>query len=124
MNRVHQYTMLSAPTTAQHAAIEAIEACEDEVREMRDTYNRRRNFVRSRLADLGLECFEPTGAFYAFPEVPGDAEAFAEALLEEQGVAVVPGSVFGESGQGHVRLSYATGMEELREAFDRIESFL
>jgi aminotransferase len=124
MNRVHQYTMLSAPTTAQYAAIEALEACEDEVRDMRDTYNRRRNFVRSRLEDLGLECFEPTGAFYAFPEVPGDDEDFAEELLEAEGVAVVPGSVFGESGEGHVRLSYATGMAELREAFERIESFL
>jgi aminotransferase len=124
MNRVHQYTMLSAPTTAQFAAIEALESCDGEVLDMRDTYNRRRNFVRSRLADLGLSCFEPTGAFYAFPEVPGDDDEFAEALLQEEGVAVVPGSVFGESGEGHVRLSYATGMEELRAAFDRIESFL
>jgi aminotransferase len=125
MNRVHQYTMLSAPTTAQYAAIEALESCDDAVAEMRREYDRRRNFVLSRFAELGMDCFPAGGAFYAFPEAPwDDAEAFAEALLEEEGVAVVPGGVFGEGGAGHLRVSYATGLGELKEALARVESFL
>ncbi len=125
MNKVHQYTMLSAPTTAQEAAIEALETCDDTVEEMVSRYDRRRQFVLSRLEELGLSCFEAKGAFYVFPEVPtDDAEAFAEDLLTEAGVAVVPGGVFGEAGEGHVRMSYATGLDELKAAFDRIEAFL
>ncbi len=125
MNRVHQYVMLSAPTTAQYAAHEALETCDDEVEEMRRAYDRRRRFVRSRFEDIGMPCFEAMGAFYVFPEVPGgDDEAFAEALLEERDVAVVPGRVFGDGGEGHLRVSYATGMSELKEAMNRIESFV
>jgi aminotransferase len=125
MNRIHQYTMLSAPTTAQYAAIEALESCDGAVAEMRREYDRRRNFVLSRFDELGMDCFPAGGAFYAFPEVPGgDAEAFAEGLLEEEGVAAVPGGVFGEGGAGHLRVSYATGLGELKEALARIESFL
>jgi aminotransferase len=125
MNRVHQYTMLSAPTTAQYAAIEALETCADEVEEMRDRYDRRRKFVLSRCADLGIDCFPAGGAFYAFPECPwDDSNAFAEALLEEEHVAVVPGDVFGAGGEGHLRVSYATGLGDLKEAFARIEAFL
>ena len=125
MTRVHQYAMLSAPTTAQHAAIDALSDCEEDVREMRTQYDRRRRFVLARFAEMGIECFEATGAFYVFPEVPGgDSEAFAEALLEEAGVAAVPGDVFGEGGAGHLRVSYATGLADLREALDRIEAFL
>jgi len=124
MNRVHQYTMLSAPTTAQFAAIEALRSCGDAVAEMRSAYNRRRRFVLSRFSEMGLDCFEARGAFYAFPEPGGDDEAFAEELLESQGVAVVPGSVFGEGGRGHLRVSYATGMRDLKEAMNRMETFL
>ncbi|MCL9817205.1 pyridoxal phosphate-dependent aminotransferase [Natronocalculus amylovorans] len=124
MNRVHQYTMLSAPTTAQFAAIEALRSCGDAVAEMRSAYNRRRRFVLSRFDEMGMDCFEARGAFYAFPEPGGDDEAFAETLLEEQGVAVVPGSVFGEGGAGHLRVSYATSMRELKEAMNRIDTFL
>ena len=125
MNRIHQYTMLSAPTTPQYAAIEAIESCDDEVTEMRDQYNRRRRFVLSRFEEMGIECFPASGAFYAFPESPwDDSDAFAEALLEEEGVAVVPGNVFGDAGEGHLRVSYATGLGELKEAMARIESFI
>jgi len=125
MNRVHQYTMLSAPTTAQYAAIEAIESCDGAVAEMRREYDRRRQFVLSRFEELGMDCFPAGGAFYAFPEVPGgDAEAFAEGLLEAEGVAAVPGGVFGEGGAGHLRVSYATGLDELKEALARIESYL
>ncbi len=125
MNKIHQYTMLSAPTTAQYAAIEALENCDNAVEEMISRYDRRRRFVLSRLEELGMSCFEAEGAFYVFPEVPtDDAEAFAEDLLTEAGVAVVPGDVFGDAGEGHVRMSYATGLEELKAAFNRIEAFL
>ncbi|MFB9804841.1 pyridoxal phosphate-dependent aminotransferase [Haladaptatus pallidirubidus] len=123
MNRIHQYSMLSAPITAQYAA-QALRTCEDEVVEMRDEYNRRRRFVLSRFDEMGLDCFDASGAFYAFPACGGDDEAFAETLLREQGVAVVPGSVFGEGGEGHLRVSYATGMADLREAMNRIETFV
>ncbi|WP_136717829.1 pyridoxal phosphate-dependent aminotransferase [Halorientalis salina] len=125
MNRVHQYTMLSAPTTAQHAALDALENCDDDVDEMTAQYNRRRNFVLSRFEEMGLSCFDAAGAFYAFPECPwDDADAFAEELLHEEKVAVVPGEAFGEGGEDHLRVSYATGLGELKEAMARIESFL
>ncbi|RZH67352.1 pyridoxal phosphate-dependent aminotransferase [Natrinema altunense] len=126
MNKIHQYTMLSAPTTAQHAALEALDSCDDDVREMVAQYDRRRQFVLSRFREIGMDVFEAKGAFYCFPEVPEDftAEEFAEAVLREQGVAVVPGDVFGEGGAGHLRISYATGLEDLRRALDRIEAFV
>jgi len=125
MNRIHQYTMLSAPTTAQYAAIEALESCEDAVAEMREEYNRRRNLVLSRFEEMGIGCVRARGAFYAFPASPwDDEEAFAEALLEEKSVAVVPGSAFGAGGEGHLRISYATGIDDLKEALDRIEAFV
>ncbi len=124
MNRIHQYSMLSAPVTAQYAALEALRSCDDSVNEMHDEYNRRRRFVLSRFEEMGLECFEASGAFYAFPDCGGDDEVFAEELLKEQGVAVVPGSAFGEGGTGHFRASYATGMADLREAMNRIETFV
>ncbi|MCU4924821.1 aminotransferase class I/II-fold pyridoxal phosphate-dependent enzyme [Halobacteria archaeon AArc-dxtr1] len=126
MNRIHQYTMLSAPTTPQYAAIEALDSCGPDVREMVSQYDRRRRYVLSRFREIGMPCFEAKGAFYVFPEVPGDWDAaeFAEALLREQGVAAVPGDVFGEGGAGHLRVSYATGLEDLRKALDRIEEFV
>jgi aminotransferase len=124
MNRVHQYTMLSSPTTAQHAAIEALRSCDDAVEEMRTQFDRRRRFVISRFNEMGLDCFEAKGAFYAFPRCGGDDERFAEELLREQEVALVPGSVFGSGGDGHLRVSYATGMGELKTAMNRIEAFV
>jgi aminotransferase len=125
MNRVHQYTMLSAPTTAQYAAIEALQNCREDVVEMRDQYDRRRNFVLSRFEEMGIDCFEATGAFYVFPECPGeDAEQFAEDLLEAEQVAMVPGTAFGAGAEGHLRASYATGLSELKEAMNRLERFI
>ena len=125
MNRIHQYTMLSAPTTAQYAAIEALRSCDDAVEEMHKKYNRRRQLVLSRFDEMGLDCFRAKGAFYAFPACPTeDADEFAEALLEETGVAVVPGTAFGDGGNGHLRVSYATGIDDLKEALDRIERFI
>lgn len=125
MNRIHQYSMLSAPTTAQFAALEGLRNCLDEVTDMRRQYDRRRKFVLSRFDEMGIDCFEAKGAFYVFPECPGgDDEAFAEELLAEEAVAVVPGRVFGEAGRGHLRVSYATSLEQLREAMNRIERYL
>jgi aminotransferase len=126
MNKIHQYTMLSAPTTAQHAALEALDSCENDVREMVEQYDRRRRFVLSRFREIGMDVFEAKGAFYCFPEVPEGwtAEEFAEGVLREEGVAVVPGDVFGAGGAGHLRVSYATGLDDLREALARIEAFV
>ncbi|TYL37045.1 aromatic amino acid aminotransferase [Natronococcus pandeyae] len=126
MNKIHQYAMLSAPTTAQHAALEALDSCENDVREMVDQYDRRRQFVLSRFREIGMDVFEARGAFYCFPEVPEGftAEEFAEGVLREEGVAVVPGDVFGVGGEGHLRISYATGLGDLREALARIEAFV
>jgi len=126
MNRIHQYGMLSAPTTAQYAALEALESCGDDVSRMVDEYDRRRRFVLSRFREIGMPCFEARGAFYVFPAVPDGwtANEFAEALLHQEGVAVVPGDVFGTGGEGHLRVSYATGLEDLREALARIERFV
>ncbi len=125
MNKIHQYTMLSAPTTAQHAALEALRGDDQRVTTMIDEYDRRRQYVLSRLEELGWETPATQGAFYVFPSIPGnDAEAFAEDLLTEAGVAVVPGTAFGDAGEGRVRISYAADIETLRAAFDRIEAFL
>ena len=127
MNRIHQYTMLSSPTTAQYAAIEALESCDDAVAEMRTEFDRRRQFVISRFNELGMDCFEAKGAFYVFPQCPPgweNDEEFAEALIREKRVALVPGRVFGAGGEGHLRVSYASGMRDLRTALDRIESFV
>jgi len=125
MNRIHQYTMLSAPTTAQYAALDALRNCDDDVQQMVGEYDRRRKFVLSRFEEMGLDCFDAAGAFYAFPECPGeDAEEFAEELLHEERVAVVPGTAFGEGGDGHLRVSYATGLGQLKQAMARIESFI
>ena len=126
MNRIHQYTMLSAPTTAQYAALKALEECGADVEEMVAEYDRRRRFVLSRFREIGMPCFEARGAFYVFPQVPEGwaADEFAEALLREEGVAVVPGDVFGTGGEGHLRVSYATGLDELRTALNRIERFV
>jgi aminotransferase len=125
--RVHQYTMLCAPHVSQLAAVEALEHADDDVAAMVADYDRRRRMFVAGLRDLGLACPEPTGAFYAFPSIRGtglSSAAFAEGLLHSQHVAVVPGDVFGPSGEGHVRCSYATALPLLQEALERIGRFL
>jgi aminotransferase len=127
MTKVHQYTMLCAPTMAQVAGLEALEKGEEEMLRMKHEYDLRRRLFVSGLNRIGLSCFEPRGAFYAFPSIQGwglSSEEFAERLLKEQKVAVVPGNVFGASGEGFLRCSYATSREELIEALDRMETFI
>lgn len=126
MLRVHQYTIMSAPTTAQDAAIEALKA-DTYVDEMVAEYDRRRKLIVSGLNRLGLTTFEPRGAFYAFPNIKAsgmDSETFAEKLLFEEKVAVVPGDAFGAGGAGFVRCSYATAYEKIEEALQRMEHFM
>ena len=125
--RIHQYTIMSAPTTAQDAALEAMQNGEEYVQEMVTEYDRRRKLLVSGLNRLGLRTFEPRGAFYAFPDIQAsgmDDETFAEALLKEEGVAVVPGNAFGPGGDGFVRACYATTYEKIEEALRRMERFM
>jgi aminotransferase len=125
--RIHQYTVMSAPSVSQLAALAAINIGGEYAEEMRVKYNRRRKLIVSRLNEMGLETLDPHGAFYAFPKITStgmDDEVFALRLLEEGKVAVVPGSGFGPGGEGHVRCSYATKYELIERALDRIEDFL
>lgn len=127
MTKVHQYTMLCAPIMSQFAAIEAIQRGEDAMLKMKREYDRRRRLFVSGLNRLGLDCFEPSGAFYAFPSIKEtgmSSETFSANLLSEYKVAVVPGNAFGECGEGFLRCSYATSQKEIIEALDRIEQFL
>jgi aminotransferase len=127
LTRIHQYTIMSAPTTSQVAAIEALRSGDTYVEDMRREYDRRRKLIVKGLNELGLPTFEPHGAFYAFPKIAAsgmDEETFAQKLLEEERVAVVPGSAFGPGGEGFVRCSYATAYEKIEEALRRIERFM
>lgn len=127
MNKIHQYSMLCAPITAQMAALEALKNGQEAMRRMIQQYNRRRHLVMQAFREMGLPCFEPGGAFYAFPDITGtglSADDFAEELLKEEKVAVVPGNAFGPSGEGFVRCSYAASVEDLAEAFRRMGRFV
>ena len=127
MTRVHQYTMMSAPTMAQVAAIEALQSGEDSVAGMVADYDKRRRVIVKGLNKIGLSCFEPKGAFYAFPSIVSTgltSEEFAEKLLREEKVAVVPGSAFGPGGEGYVRCCYATALPDLEEALARMGKFV
>ena len=131
MFKIHQYAIMCAPITSQYAGIEALKdglsTGFEAVEEMRDSYDKRRKFVLHSLREIGLHCFEPKGAFYAFPSVkttPFSGEAFAENLLREEKVAVVPGSAFGEFGVNNVRISYATSMQALDKAFAKMDAFI
>ncbi len=127
LKRIHQFTIMSAPTTAQDAAIVALKEGEAEVQRMVAEYDRRRQLIVNGLNRLGLTTFEPRGAFYAFPKITiagMDDETFAQKLLEEERVAVVPGSAFGAGGEGFVRCCYATAYEKIEEALERLERFM
>ena len=131
MFKIHQYGIMCAPTMSQYAAIEALKDGFSDgfatVEEMRDSYDKRRKFVLCSLAEIGLHCFEPRGAFYAFPSVKGtglNGETFANELLAKKKVAIVPGNAFGKFGENNARISYATSMNALSEAFDRMSQFV
>lgn len=127
MTKIHQFAIMCAPTTSQYAAIHALKYCDEDVAKMRREYNRRRRFVVSRFRQMGMQCFEPFGAFYVFPSIRQygmTSEEFCSSLLYDQHIAVVPGSAFGDSGEGFIRVSYAYSMEELKTALDRIEAFV
>jgi aminotransferase len=127
MTKIHQYTMLCAPIMAQKAAIEALKSGEPDVQEMVEDYNRRRLLMVKGFNSIGLTCFEPKGAFYAFPSIKKtglSSDEFAERLLKEELVLVVPGTAFGVGGEGHIRCCYATAMSEIEEALNRIKRFL
>ncbi len=127
LTKIHQYTMLCAPTMAQMAAIEALRNGESEVEKMVQEYNRRRRFMVKRLNDIGLPCFEPKGAFYAFPSIKAtgmNSEEFSEKLLLGEKVAVVPGTAFGPCGEGFVRCCYATSLPDIEEALRRMDRFI
>lgn len=127
MTKIHQYAIMCAPTTSQYAAVQALKKGSGEVELMRQSYNQRRRFLMNAFKEMNLKCFEPYGAFYVFPcikEFNMSSEDFATKLLMEEKVAVVPGTAFGESGEGFVRISYAYSMETLKEAISRIEKFV
>ena len=127
MLKIHQYAIMCAPTTSQHAAVEAVRHGDRDVEAMREEYNGRRRYVMKRFRDMGLQCFEPFGAFYTFPciqEFGLSSDAFATQMLQEEKVVVVPGTAFGECGEGFLRISYAYSLESLKEALDRMEHFI
>ena len=127
MTKIHQFAIMCAPTTSQYAAVEAMRSGDKDVKEMRDSYNRRRRFLLHALRELGMEVFEPLGAFYVFPGIQQygmSSEKFCERLLKEEKVAVVPGTAFGASGEGFVRISYAYSLEALKKALERLGNFV
>lgn len=127
MVKIHQFAIMCAPTTSQYAAVEALKNGDKDVENMRAEYDRRRRYLLHRFREMGLSCFEPRGAFYLFPcvkELGMTSEEFAEKLLAEEKLAVVPGSAFGAGGEGFVRISYAYSLADLRKALDRIERFI
>lgn len=127
MIKIHQFAIMCAPTTSQYAAVEALRNGDDDVKGMRESYNQRRRFLMHAFAKMGLQCFEPYGAFYVFPcikEFGLSSEEFAERLLREEKVAVVPGTAFGDCGEGFLRISYAYSLENLKIALEKIEKFV
>lgn len=127
MTKIHQFAIMCAPTTSQYAAVEAIKNGDEDVANMRESYNQRRNFLMNAFKEMGLPCFEPFGAFYVFPcikEFGMTSEEFAFALLDAENLAVVPGTAFGDCGEGFLRISYAYSIEKLKIAMGRIEHFI
>lgn len=127
MTKIHQFAIMCAPTTSQYAAVEALKNGDEDVAKMREEYNGRRRYLMHRFKEMGLECFEPFGAFYVFPcikEFGMTSDEFATNLLHAQRVAVVPGTAFGSCGEGFIRISYAYSLEVLKKAMDRIEAYI
>lgn len=127
MLKVHQYVIMCAPTTSQYAAIEALRHGDEDVARMRESYDERRRFLVKELNDIGIPCFEPMGAFYVFPNISRfgmTSEEFATKLLHQEKVAVVPGSAFGECGEGYLRISYAYSIDNLKLALGKIQNFI
>jgi len=127
MTKIHQFAIMCAPTISQYAAVEALKNGDADVKEMRDAYNQRRRFLMNAFKKMGLECFEPFGAFYVFPcikEFGMSSEEFATRFLQEEKVAVVPGTAFGDCGEGYLRISYAYSLENLKIAIERLEKFV
>ena len=127
MTKIHQYAIMCAPTTSQYAAVEALKNGDDDILEMKTAYNQRRRFLMNAFKEMGLECFEPYGAFYVFPcikEFGMTSEEFATRFLKEEKVATVPGTAFGDSGEGFLRISYAYSLETLKIAMERLKNFI
>lgn len=127
MFKIHQYAIMCAPTASQFAAVEALEQGDSDIEMMKEEYDRRRRYILKGLRDMGISCFEPEGAFYIFPEIGKfglSSESFCERLLNEQGVAIVPGNAFGESGESFARISYAYSVPHITTALERIEKFI
>jgi aminotransferase len=125
--KIHQYALMCAPTASQFAAIEAMRAGDGDVETMRAEYNRRRRFIVGGLQTMGIDCFMPQGTFYVFPNISKfgmSSEEFCKRLLDEQGVAIVPGTAFGESGEGYARVSYAYSVSHIAKALERIKNFI
>lgn len=127
MLKIHQFAIMCAPTTSQYAAVEALRNGDEDVKNMRNAYDRRRKFLIKALRDMGFKCFEPFGAFYVFPSIKEfgmSSEEFAETLLNEEKLAVVPGTAFGNCGEGFLRISYAYSIEDLKNALERMKHFI
>ena len=127
MLKIHQFAIMCAPTTSQYAAVEALRNGDEDVAMMRESYNQRRRFLMHAFKEMGLECFEPYGAFYVFPSIKEfgmTSDEFANRLLQEEKVAVVPGTAFGDCGEGFLRISYAYSIDSLKIALDKINAFI
>lgn len=127
MIKIHQFAIMCAPTTSQYAAVEALRNGDEDVAQMRESYNQRRRFLMHSFQEMGLECFEPYGAFYVFPSIKEfgmTSDEFANRLLKEEKVAVVPGTAFGDCGEGFLRISYAYSLENLKIALEKINAFV
>ena len=127
MTKIHQFAIMCAPTTSQFAAVEAIKNGDSDIAKMRESYNQRRRFLVKSLREIGFDCFEPYGAFYVFPSIKKfgiSSEEFCLRLLQEEKVVVVPGTAFGDSGEGFIRISYAYSIEDLKKALERVKRFI
>jgi len=127
MTKIHQFAIMCAPTNSQFAAIEALKNCDEDVNKMVEAYNQRRRYLLNAFKEMGIECFEPHGAFYVFPSIKKfgmTSEVFATKLLQDEKLAVVPGTAFGDCGEGFLRISYAYSLENLKTGLERIRRFV